>query len=69
MENKKYLVDRSYIIDGTKVWVRIQGVGCFRCVFNDGQGAKVCKYAGLCMAHLRMDRRSVVFVSSKCLNQ
>ena len=61
-------VGRSVWVDGNRYIVkRFNGMQkdrkplCMSCVFRDGCGARLCKYARACMAHLRPDRESVYF--------
>lgn len=35
--------------------------GCKGCIYKRDGGAKRCDFANLCMAHMRKDRRSIIF--------
>lgn len=37
--------------------------GCTGCIFETEEKANGCNYKGVCMAHLRKDRKSLVFTS------
>lgn len=39
--------------------------GCQGCVFETCDGALTCRHTESCFAHLRPDRRSVIFVALK----
>lgn len=38
---------------------------CRGCTFESSEGATTCAHSGVCFAHLRPDRKSVMFVDAR----
>lgn len=46
-------------------YIHLSYNGCNGCCYNYMQGAKLCNHSLECMAHLRKDKKSVIFKFKK----
>ena len=61
----KAKVGKCFNFSGAKVKPVLSSDGCKRCMFETEEQADGCKFRTACMAHCRVDNKSVVFVNGK----